>query len=172
MPSPRGPASPRCPAVRGLILGSRLGLATALHGVRYPGCDTGMLRACSPLPSSSARPTSWPLIQLCLFWGSFCVTFLIKHLLSVICWGLGCCMDTSCQALSFWEHLLYVRLWARTVCQDLDFCVSICCMPGSEMLVGTAVCLDLGCCVSTYCVLGPRLLCGHVPCEHLLWARP
>ena len=35
------------------------------------------------------------------------------------------------------------------------FCVSICCVPGYEMLVGTTVCPDLGCCVSTHCVLRP-----------------
>lgn len=32
-----------------------------------------------------------------------------------------------------------VRLWACTVCQDLDFFVSTCCVPGSEMLMGTWV---------------------------------
>lgn len=94
------------------------------------------------------------------FWGSLCITFLTEHLLSVVCWELGCCVGTYCQAFSFWEHLLCVRLRARTVYQDLDFCVNTCCVLGSEMPMGT------------YCVSGPGLLYGHVLCEHLLWAWP
>lgn len=85
-------------------------------------------------------------------WGSLYITFLIEYLLSVMCWVWGCCVSTYCQSLSFWEHLLCVRPWARTVYRDLDFYVSTFCVPGFEMLVGT------------YCVSGLGLLCEHLLC--------
>lgn len=39
------------------------------------------------------------------------------------------------------------------MCQDLDFCVSACRVPGPEMLVGT------------YCVSGLGLLCELLLCQ-------
>lgn len=49
---------PCCPRAHpGLF---RLGLATAVHGVRWPGSETGVLPF---LPSSSVLPSSWLLIQ-------------------------------------------------------------------------------------------------------------
>lgn len=45
-------------------------------------------------------------------WGSLYITFLIEHLLSIVCWELGCCAGTY---LNFWEHQLCVRLWACTL---------------------------------------------------------
>lgn len=58
-----------------------------------------------------------------------------------------------------WPSLEF--LGTPTVCQavgahcvlDLGLCVSICCVSGSEMLLGTTVCPDLGC--RARCVWGP-----------------
>lgn len=115
------------------------------------------LRSCGPLSSPLAHrppPPPGPLSSRDFLQR---VSPLARSLGSTSClvvrWEWGCCADTSSHALSFWEHLLCVRLWARTVCQDLGLCVSICCVSGSEMLMGPTVCPDLGCRVS--CVLGP-----------------
>ena len=140
-------------------------------GVQCPGHDTEVHRACSPLPSS------WPLTQV-----AFCGSALglslsdtlyraptVYHVL-----GIGLLCGHLMSSLELPE--------ASTVCQDLDFCVSTCCVPGSEMLVGAScvlglgllcehlLCQDLGCHVDVYCV---SIYCGPALSfhEHILCVR-
>ena len=94
---------------------SRLGLATAVQGVRRPGCDPETLQP--PLqPLDAPRPPPGPLFSPDFLQH---VSPLSRSLGNTSClvvrWEWGCCADTSDQALSFWEHLLCVGLWAHTM---------------------------------------------------------
>lgn len=109
------PPLPPNPAVPGPTPDSRLGLATAVQGVRLPGCDPETLQP--PLqPLDAPRPPPGPLFSPDFLQ---CVSPLSCSLGNTSClvvrWEWGCCVDTSDQALSFWEHLLCVGLWAHTV---------------------------------------------------------
>ena len=103
---------PPSPAVPGPILDSRLGPATAVQGVRRPDCDPEILWP--PLQPFDAPPS---LLPGPLFSRDFLqrVSPLARSLGNTSClvvrWEWGCCADTSSHALSFWEHLLYVRTW-------------------------------------------------------------
>ena len=136
---------PPCPAVPGPIPDSRLGPATAVQGVRRPGCDPEILWP--PLQPFDAPPSLLrALIQPGL--SAACQppsTFLGEHLLSCRSLGVGLLCGRLFPCLEF--------LGAPTVCQDLGLGVSICCVSGSGMLMGPTVCPDLGRRVS--CVLGP-----------------
>lgn len=119
------------------------------------------------LPSFWALHSSGPLFRCDL--GAASVSHFLLNTYCLSCAGNW----AAVRAPPFREHQPCVsRLWACTRCQGLDFCVSTCCVPGSE----TTGC-KLGCCVdtysvSTYCVSGPELLYGHKLCMHPLCVQP
>ena len=105
MPSPARPAPN--PPVPGPIPDSRLGLTSAVQGVRRLGCDPETLQPPLQPLGAPLPPSSGPLIQPRL--SAACQpTILREHLLSCRTLGVGLLWDTSGQALSFWEHLLCV----------------------------------------------------------------